>query len=124
MKYILVLFVALMLFISVCPPIKASQSSNPVYFRPISSAATTPNIRLCVMNQGLPQDHETSGGPIPIIVCDSRPGYAVTKYLTTTLSNVILLSICVDQDTKYNNDGSLTNYTLIKSGTCWSEAVR
>jgi len=124
MKYFIILFAILMIFVSVSPSVKASQRSYPVVFRPTSSAATTPNIRLCIMKQGLSQDQETSGGTIQSIVCDTRPGYNVTKYLSTTLTNVILLNICVDQDTKYNNDGSLTNYTLIKSGTCWSEAVR
>ena len=92
-------------------------------FQQTSSAVTaTPNVRVCLMKNGLVTS--IPGGVMQSLVCDSITGYFLTKKTTVTLSSAVYFVIQVDQSTKYNHDGSLTNYLLLPSGGSWGEAVR
>lgn len=122
MKSFLVLFTALMIFISLSPPVKASPSPATLVFQQTSSAVTaTPNVRVCVMQNGMAQAWNNY---MQSLVCDTIQSYYLTKKTTVPLTSAIYYVIQVDQATKYNHDGSLTNYLLLPSGGSWGEAVR
>jgi len=92
-----------------------------VFQQSTSALTTTPNVRICVMNSGLAQAWNNY---LQALVCDSTSGYYLGKKLTVNLTNAVYYVIQVDQATKYNHDGSLTNYLLLPSGGSWGEAVR
>jgi hypothetical protein len=102
----------------------APGATSLVFQQSTSALTATPNVRVCLMNQGMPQDHGTSGGSMQSLVCDSILGYYLGKKLTVPVTASSYFVIQVDQATKYNHDGSLTNYLLLPSGGSWGEAVR
>ena len=129
MKRLLIcLFVLLAAFWVVSSPTPKARATsgafNAIFAQTTSALTATPNVRICLMTSGAKRDLTAGGGIVQAGICDARGGYYLGKKLTVPITGAFWYNICVDQDTQYSKDGSATNYTLIKSGTCWSEPVR
>jgi hypothetical protein len=109
-----------------------SGATSVVFFRTSSAApaAGSPNVRVCIMNQGtspdkgLVREAGTTGGQLQTKVCDSWVSVLLGKSATVNITGATWWGAQVDQDTKFNHDGSAVNFGIISSGSFWGEGVR
>ena len=132
-KLFIGVFGAILILISFYPTkeVKAtSGSTSVVFFRTSSSLPASPNVRICIMNQGVApsagmvKENGSTGDKLQTNICDSWLGVYLGKKATVNLTNTSWWGAQVDQDTKVNHDGSSTNYGVIPSGSFWGEGVR
>ena len=125
-------FLLLCAFWSFCPKgTQATSGATTAVFSQTSTALTaSPNVRVCVMSQGqaptsgLVKEKGSTGDKVQGPICDYIYGYYLGKKLTVNITGAMWFYAEVDQNTKFNHDGSATNYLIIPSGGSHSEVVR
>jgi hypothetical protein len=109
-----------------------SGATSVVFFRASSAApaASAPNVRICVMNQGtspskgLVREAGETGGQLQTNICDYWIPVLLGESATVNITGATWWGAQVDQDTKFNHDGSATNFGIIPNGGFWGEGVR